>query len=62
PLRGTEIAKRLSLAPSTVTHHLELLKEAGLVTEEPSGNAKYFGVSRDGMRALFELLQRDLLP
>ena len=62
PLRGTEIAKRLSLAPSTVTHHLELLKEAGLVTEEPSGNAQYFGVSRDGMRALFELLQRDLLP
>lgn len=33
PKCGQEIATELNLAPATVTHHLRLLRDAGLVTE-----------------------------
>lgn len=59
PLRGQDIAKALQIAPSTVTHHMEQLKSAGLVTEEPAGNAKYFGIGTDGIQSLIEAVRRD---
>lgn len=59
-LRGRDIAQALDLAPSTVTHHMDQLKSAGLVLEEPVKNAKYYSVSKHGMKELIERLAKTL--
>ncbi len=59
-LRGMDIARSLNLSPSTVTHHMEQLKSAGLVLEEPVKNAKYYSVSKHGMKELIERLAKTL--
>ncbi len=59
PMRGLDIAKEVSLAASTVSHHMEQLKDCGLVTEEQVKNAKYYGLSRNGAAQLLEELKKD---
>lgn len=59
PMRGSDIANQLSLAPSTVSHHMEQLKEGGLITEEPVKNAKYYGICKPNVEALLRELERD---
>lgn len=59
-MRGMDIAKRVSVATSTVSHHMEQLKECGLVTEEQVKNSKYYGINRNGVTALLKDLQKDL--
>lgn len=59
PLRGLDIAQRLSLAPSTVSHHMEQLKESGLITEEPVKTAKYYGLSQKNLEELVQRLSKD---
>lgn len=41
----TDIASTLSLAPSTVTHHLRVLHEAGLVSFEQQGRHRLYRVT-----------------
>ena len=53
PMRGTNIAQAVSLAPSTVSHHMELLIKAGLANEEPVRNSKYYSVN---MNRLCEII------
>lgn len=59
PMRGLDIANRLSLAPSTVSHHMDQLKEGGLITEEPVKNAKFFGICKPNVEALLRELEKD---
>lgn len=59
PMRGLDIAREVSLAASTVSHHMEQLKDCGLVTEEQVKNAKYYGLSRNGAAQLLEELKND---
>jgi len=59
-MRGMDIAKRVSVATSTVSHHMEQLKECGLITEEQVKNSKYYGLNRNGVAALIKDLQKDL--
>lgn len=60
PLRGLDIAKQLSLAPSTVSHHMEQLKNAGIVNEEPEKNSKYYSISRNNVDELLKILTETL--
>lgn len=60
PLRGLDIAKRVSIATSTVSHHMEQMKECGLITEEPVKNSKYYGLSRQSAKALLDEIAKDL--
>lgn len=60
PLRGMDIANSLSLAPSTVSHHMEQLKNAGLLNEEQVKNSKYYSISRNNVNALLNLLTETL--
>ena len=62
PLRGLDIAKKVSLAASTVSHHMEQLKDAGLITEEQVKNAKYYGINKITAAAFLDELKNDLLP
>ena len=59
-IRGMDIAKRVSVATSTISHHMELLKECGLITEEQVKNSKYYGLSRNGVAELMKDIQNDL--
>ena len=60
PMRGLDIAKRVSIATSTVSHHMEQMKECGLITEEPVKNSKYYGLSRQSAKALLDEIAKDL--
>ena len=59
PMRGMDIAKKVSVATSTISHHMEQMKECGLVTEEPVKNAKYYGLSKQSAKTLFDEIARD---
>lgn len=60
PMRGLDIAKRVSIATSTVSHHMEQMKESGLITEEPVKNAKYYGLSKQRAKELLDEIAKDL--
>jgi DNA-binding transcriptional ArsR family regulator len=43
---GAKIAEYLGITTATVSHHLELLKKAGFITEEKIGTIKYFSLNQ----------------
>ena len=59
PMRGMDIAKKVSVATSTISHHMEQMKDCGLVTEEPVKNAKYYGLSKQSAKALLDEIAGD---
>lgn len=56
---GGWVAGRLKLNPATVTHHITLLRKAGLLREDegPPGAAKYYRTDREALRRLIRLLE-----
>lgn len=42
-----EIVSALKLAQPTVTHHLKILEEAGIIYRKPKGKWTYFGLAGD---------------
>ncbi|MFF3023148.1 metalloregulator ArsR/SmtB family transcription factor [Gottfriedia sp. NPDC057948] len=44
-LSGQEIASKLSLKPSTITHHMSKLREVGLIKERRDKNTIYFSLN-----------------
>lgn len=60
-LRGLDIAKTLKLAPSTVSHHMEQLRQAGLLHEEPLRDGKYYSLNRPALEELLTRLGKELL-
>ena len=60
PQRGMDIAKKVAIAASTVSHHMEQLKEGGLITEEQVKNSKYYGLDRKSAALLLDELKKDL--
>lgn len=46
-LQGLDIVRRTGLSASTVSHHMKLLREAGLVHEEAEGTIKYYSLPID---------------
>ena len=58
-MRGFEIAKALSIATSTVSHHMDQLKESGLITEEPVKNSKYYGLNKQTAQELVAEISKD---
>lgn len=59
PVKGQDIIRQMKLAPSTISHHMSLLKEAALITEEPVKNAKYYGISKHQIKQLIDILKTD---
>ena len=57
PMCGKDIAKTLELAPSTVSHHIELLRNAGLLHEEPANKARYYSVRKESKEDFIRLLE-----
>jgi DNA-binding transcriptional ArsR family regulator len=51
-----EIAERVGMSQQAVSHHLRVLRGAGLVTEQREGTRHLFRVRTDGLRVVEEFL------
>jgi DNA-binding transcriptional ArsR family regulator len=47
-----ELARELPVSRPAVSQHLRVLKEAGLVIDQPAGNRRIYRVDPDGLAAL----------
>ncbi len=56
PLSVTEIAGELPVSRPAVSQHLKVLKEAGLVRDEPRGTARIYRIHAEGLRELRDWL------
>lgn len=52
PICACEIEENFRLTQPTISHHLRVLREAGLVTAERRGLWVYFGLDRDTLKEL----------
>ena len=48
----TEVARRFSLSQPTVSNHVKMLREAGLVTQRSEGRSRYLMVEREAVKEL----------
>ena len=53
-----EIADHLPISRPAVSRHLRLLKEAGLVREEPQGTRRIYALQEAGVTAVREYLEQ----
>ncbi|HEX2823903.1 MAG TPA: metalloregulator ArsR/SmtB family transcription factor [Streptosporangiaceae bacterium] len=53
-----EIAAALPISRPAVSRHLRLLKEAGLVAEQPAGTRRIYHLQEEGLRAVQAYLER----
>ena len=51
-----KISDRLGLSPSTTSHHMSILRDAGLVSGRNEGTWTYYTLRRDGLAAAAEVL------
>lgn len=58
PQRVVDLTASLGLAQSTVSGHLAVLREAGLVTATPQGRAVYYALADDELDALLGAAER----
>jgi DNA-binding transcriptional ArsR family regulator len=52
PLAVVELARELPVSRPAVSQHLRILKDAGLVIDEPAGNRRIYRVDPDALAAL----------
>lgn len=60
PRRVMDLAETLGLPQPTVSHHLKILRERGLVTAEQEGTAVYYALADNRVIQALDLL-RDVL-
>ncbi|MBT8198864.1 MAG: metalloregulator ArsR/SmtB family transcription factor [Acidimicrobiia bacterium] len=53
-LAAGAIADQFDVTRPAVSHHLRVLREAGLVTERREGQNRYYSANRDGIEVLKE--------
>jgi len=53
-----ELASELPVSRPAVSQHLKVLKEAGLVQDQPAGNRRIYRLDPDGVRTLRAQLDR----
>jgi len=58
PRAVVELARELPVSRPAVSQHLRVLKDAGLVIDQPVGNRRIYRVDTDGLAALRDQLDR----
>jgi DNA-binding transcriptional ArsR family regulator len=53
-----QIADQLSISRPAVSRHLRLLKEAGLVSDEPDGTRRVYALRSEGVEAIREYFRQ----
>ncbi|WP_202957579.1 ArsR/SmtB family transcription factor [Solirubrobacter deserti] len=56
PHSVNEIAERFDISQQAVSQHLKVLREAGLVTVQPSGQRRLYAIRTEGLESVRELL------
>jgi biotin operon repressor len=65
PMYGQELAEHLDVTPQTISHHLQILKNGGLIREERENAYRYYSLDTKNIQHLRETLFADnhfLLP
>ena len=57
----TEVARHFELSQPTISAHVQMLREAGLLDEKPAGRSAMLSASEDGLRRLFSTAQESLV-
>ena len=62
-LRGGEkcagvLLKQVSVAQSTLSHHMKILVESGIVTARKAGKQTYYSICENGRQYAAELMER----
>ena len=55
---GCKLAERLGIVPSTISHHMSVLRSAGLVSARRDGKWIYYSLRRDALDAAAHELRR----
>ncbi len=53
---ANDILKNVSIVQSTLSHHMKILCESGIISSRKAGKMTYFSVSNDGIDKASELL------
>lgn len=56
PMYGQELAKKLNVKPPTISHHLGILKEAGLVQVRRENAFHYYSLNEEGIQSTIKML------
>jgi ArsR family transcriptional regulator len=59
PMYGQELAERLNVTPQTISHHLHILKNGGLIREERENAYRYYSLDTENFQHLRETLFAD---
>ncbi|MBP2097294.1 ArsR/SmtB family transcription factor [Enterococcus rivorum] len=59
---GKELADLLKIRPATVSHHIQQVREAGLLFEYREGNIKLFGINKRVLRQVQDYLENMKMP
>ncbi|HEY7346850.1 MAG TPA: metalloregulator ArsR/SmtB family transcription factor [Ktedonobacterales bacterium] len=59
PMYGQELAEHLSVTPQTISHHLHILKNGGLIREERENAYRYYSLDTENIQHLRETLFAD---
>jgi len=60
-MQGTDIVDKVSLRSSTVSHHMKILRESGLVSEQSSGTTKLYSLTANITEEIISAL-KSFLP
>ncbi|MCI0411389.1 metalloregulator ArsR/SmtB family transcription factor [bacterium] len=60
PLTSADLAKAIALSRPTVSHHIQVLREAGLLEEKLQGNAVLLSLRREVFETLSDLVTQKL--
>ncbi|MCS7178890.1 MAG: metalloregulator ArsR/SmtB family transcription factor [Anaerolineae bacterium] len=60
PRRVTDLAEALSMPQPTVSHHLKILRERGLITAKQEGTAVYYALADERVIQALDLLREVL--
>jgi DNA-binding transcriptional ArsR family regulator len=55
---GCKLSEYLGLSPSTISHHMSVLRNAGLVSGRNEGTWTYYTLQRDVLSAAAEVLTK----
>jgi DNA-binding transcriptional ArsR family regulator len=61
PASVTELARQLKLSQPTVSAHVDMLREAGLIDERAAGRSTELSASEEGLRRLFSRTEESLI-
>lgn len=61
PASVTELARHLKLSQPTISSHVQVLREAGLIEERAVGRSAELSASEDGLRRLFSTAEESMV-